>query len=59
MNEKKMIPTVLSQQSNLDQAKNKVLEEIRELNDAFSKLESELLVAKQVNSLPSSRLASG
>lgn len=54
-----MIPTVLSQQSNLDQAKKKVLEEIRELNDAFSKLESELSVAKQVNSLPSSRLALG
>lgn len=54
-----MIPTVLSLQSNLDQAKNKVLEEIRELNDAFSKLESELSVAKQVNSLPSSRLALG
>ena len=59
MNKKNMIPTVLSQQSNLDQAKKKVLEEIRELNDAFSKLESELSVAKQVNSLPSSRLALG
>ena len=59
MNKKNMIPTVLSLQSNLDQAKNKVLEEIRELNDAFSKLESELSVAKQVNSLPSSRLALG
>ena len=36
---------------------NKVLEEIRKLSDSFSKLESELSVTKQFNSLLSSRLA--
>ena len=56
-----MIPIVLSLESKLDEAKleanNKVLEEICKLNDSFSKLESELSVTKQVNSLLSSRLA--
>ena len=37
-----MIPTVLSLQSKLDQANNKMLEKIRKLNDKFSKLESKL-----------------
>ena len=61
INKKDMIPIVLSLQSNLDEAKlktnNKVLEEIRKLNDSFSKLESELSVTKEVNSLLLSRLA--
>ena len=56
MNKKDMIPIVLSLQNKLDQANNKVLEEIRKLNDNFSKLESELSVTKQVNSLLSRRL---
>ena len=60
-NKRDMIPTVLSLQSKFDETKleanNKVLEEIRKLNDSFSKLESELSVTKQVNSLLSSRLA--
>ena len=51
INEKDMIPIVLSLQNKLDQANNKVLEEIRKLNDNFSKLESELSVTKQVNSV--------
>ena len=55
-----MIPIVLALQSKLDEAKleanNKVREEIRKLNDSFSKLECEFSVAKQVNSLLSSRL---
>ena len=61
INKKDMIPIVLSLQIKLDEAKleanNKVLEEIRKLKDSFSKLESELPVTKQVNSLLSSRLA--
>ena len=51
-----MIPIVLPLQNKLDQANNKVLEEIRKLNENFSKLESELSVTKQVNSLLSRRL---
>ena len=50
------MPIVLSLQNKFDQAKNKVLEEIRKSNDNFSKLESELSVTKQVKSLLSSRL---
>ena len=60
LNKKDMIPIVLSLQSKLDEAKleanNKLLEEIRKLNDSFSKLGSELSVIKQVNSRLSSRL---
>ena len=61
INKKDMTPVVLFLQSKLDEAKleanKKVLEAIRKLNDSFSKLESELSVTKQVNSLLSSRLA--
>ena len=49
INKKEMIPIVLSSQNKLNQINNKVLEEIRKLNDNFSKLESELPVTKQVN----------
>ena len=51
INKKEMIPIVLSSQNKLNQTNNKVLEEIRKLNDNFSKLESELPVTKQVNYL--------
>ena len=44
-----MIPIVLSLQNKLDQANNKVLEEIRKLNNNFSNLESKLSVTKQIN----------
>ena len=56
INKKDIIPIVLSLQNKLDQANSKVLEEIRELNDNFSKLESKLSKTKQVNSLLSRRL---
>ena len=56
INKKDMIPTVLSLQNKLDKVNNKLLEEIRKLNDTFSKFESELSVTKQVNSLLSRRL---
>ena len=51
-----MIPIVLSLQNKLDQANNKMLEEIRKLNGNFYKLKSEFSVTKQVNSLLSHRL---
>ena len=56
ISKKDMIPIVLPLQKKLNQANNKVLEEIRKLNDNFSKLESELSVTKQVSSLLSRRL---
>ena len=56
INKKDMIPTVLCLQNKLNQASNKVLEEIHKLDDNFSKFESELSVTKQVNSLLSRRI---
>ena len=56
ISKKDMIPIVLPLQKKLNQANNKVLEEIRKLNDNFSKLESELSVTKQVSSLLSRTL---
>ena len=56
INKKDMIPIVLSLQNKLDQANKKVLEEIRKLNDNFSKSESEFSMAKHVNSLLLRRL---
>ena len=56
INKKDMIPIVLSFQNKLDQANNKVLEEIRKLDDNFSKLKCELSMTKQVNSLLLRRL---
>ena len=51
INKKDMIPIVLSFQNKLDQANNKVLEEIRKLKNNFSELEFKLSVTKQGNSL--------
>ena len=56
INKKGMMLMVLSYQNELDPANNKVLQEIRKLNDTFSKLEIEISVTKQVNSLLSRRL---
>ena len=56
INKKDMIPIVLSFQNKLDQANNKVLEEIRKLKNNFSELEFKLSVTKQGNSLLSRRL---
>ena len=56
INKKDMIPIVLSLQNKLDQANKKVLEEIRKLNDNFSKSESEFSMTKHVNSLLLRRL---
>ena len=55
-----LIPIVLSLLSKLDEANNeansKVLEEVRNLSDAITKLSSELYITKNVNTLLSSRL---
>ena len=57
INKKDMIPIVLSLKNKLDQANIKVLAEICQLSDNFSKLESELSVTKKVNSILLHRLA--
>ena len=51
-----IINIVLSLQSKLDEANNRVVEEVRKLSDALLKLQSELAVSQQVNSLLSNRL---
>ena len=56
INKRDMINIVLSLQSKLDEANNRVVEEVRKLSDAFLKLQSELAVSQQVNSLLSDRL---
>ena len=56
INKRDMINIVLSLQSKLDEANNRVFEEVRKLSYAFLKLQSELAVSHQVNSLLSNRL---
>ena len=56
INKRDMINIVLSLQSKLNEANNRVVEEVRKLFDAFLKLQSELAVSQQVNSLLSNRL---
>ena len=56
VNKRDMINLVLSLQSKLDEANNRVFEEFRKLSDAFLKLQFELAVLLQVNSLLSNRL---
>ena len=51
-----LIPIVLSLQSKLDEANNKVLEEERNLPDTITTLSSELSITKNVNTLLWSRL---
>ena len=56
INKRDMTNIVLSLQSKLDEANNRVVEEVRKLSDVFLKLQSELAVSQQVNSLLSNRL---
>ena len=58
INKRDMKNNVLSLQSKLDEANKHVVEEIRKLSDAVLKLQSELAVSRQVNSLLSNRLTS-
>ena len=56
MNKQDFIPIVLSLQSKLNEANNKLLEEVCNLSDTITKLSSELCITKNVNTLLSSRL---
>ena len=55
---KDLISIVLSQQTKMDAANSEIMYQIRKFNGNFEKLQSELTVAKQVNSVLSERLAS-
>ena len=46
-----LIPIVLSLQSKLEDKNDKILEEVRKLNESVSQLRSDLPVAKTVNNL--------
>ena len=52
-----LILIALSLQSQLDEANNKVLDEVRNLWDAITKLSSELSITKNINTLLSNKLA--
>ena len=55
---KDLISMVLLQQAKMDAANSQIMDQIRKLNEDFEKLQFELTVAKQVNSVLSERLAS-
>ena len=55
---KDLISMVLSQQAKTDAANSQIMDQIRQLNEDFEKLQFELTVAKQVNSVLSERLVS-
>ena len=55
---KNLIPIIWSLQNKLEEVNNNVLVEMRKLNESSSKLQDEVSVTKQVNTLLSSRLAS-
>ena len=53
---KDLISIILSQQRKIDQDKIGWLDEIRKLNDSFSKLEADLKIAKNINNLLKQRV---
>ena len=55
---KDLISMVLLQQAKMDAANSQIMDQIRKLNEDFEKLQFELTVAKQVNSVLSERLVS-
>ena len=55
---KDLILMVLSQQTEMDAANSEIMDQLCKFNENFKKLQSELTVAKQVNSVLSERLIS-
>ena len=55
---KDLISIVLSQQTAMDAVNREIMDQIRKFNENFEKLQSELIVVKQVNSVLSERLVS-
>ena len=56
LNKKELITILLSLQSKLESANNEILDQVGQLNQKFSQLESENSIVKQANSLLSKRL---
>ena len=55
-NKKELITILLPLQSKVESANNEILEQVHQLNQKFSQLESENSIVKQANSLLSKRL---
>ena len=56
LNKADLIGTALSLQSKMESSNAKVFEELKLLNDKFDKLETDVAIARNANSLLSSRL---
>ena len=56
LNKKELITILLSLQSKVESANNEIIDQVRQLNQKFSQLESEYSIVKQANSLLSKRL---
>ena len=56
LNKKELISILLSLQSKVKSANNEILDQVRQLNQEFSQLESENSIVKQTNSLLWKRL---
>ena len=57
LNKGDLTSIALNFQSKIESSNTKVLEELRLLNEKFDKLESDVAIARNANSLLSSRLA--
>ena len=55
-NKKELITILLPLQSKVESANNEILEQVHQLNQKFSQLESENSIVKHANSLLSKRL---
>ena len=56
LNKKELITILLSLQSKVESVNNEILDQVRQLNQKFSQLESENSIVNQANSLLSKRL---
>ena len=56
LNKKELITILLSLQSKVESANNEIIDQVRQLNQKFSQLESEYSIVKQANSFLSKRL---
>ena len=56
LNKKELITILLSLRSKVESANNEVFDQVRQLNQKFSQLETENCIVKQTNSLLSKRL---
>ena len=56
LNKKELITILLSLQSKVESSNDEILDQVRQLNQKFNQLESEISIVNQANSLLSKRL---